>query len=79
MPAKTEKSKVLHSFKVCFNVLTTTKHEPVANILDNNAQIYVFFHIPDNFQGVTEVVFDRLPKSLRVDISQENSIKFYGR
>ena len=79
MPAKTEKSKVLHSFKVCFNVLTTTKYEQVANILDNNAKFYVLFHIPDNFQGVTEVVFDRLPNSSRVDISKENLIKFYGR
>ena len=28
----------------------------------------VFYHIPDNFQGVTEIVSDGLPKPSRVNI-----------
>ena len=69
MPAKTEKSKVLQSFKARFNVLTTTINEPEANIIDGNVQLYVLSHIPDNFQCVEETVFDRLPNSSRVDFS----------
>ena len=65
MPTKTEKSKVLHYF----NVLTTRK-QPVANIIDGNVQLYVrtYSNIPDNFQGVTEIVFDYLSKPPRVNI-----------
>ena len=51
VPTKTEKSKVLHSF----NVLTTKK-QPVANLIDGNVQLNFLSHIPDNFQGVTEIV-----------------------
>ena len=61
----------------------TTENEPVANIIDGNVQLDVLSHIPDNFQGVAEMVFDLLPKASRVDyvtdISRENSIKFFGR
>ena len=61
----------------------TTKNEPVANIIDGNVQLDVLSHIPDNFQGVAEMVFDLLPKASRVDfvtdISKENSVKFFGR
>ena len=49
MPAKTDKSKVYHSFKARLDVLTTT-NEPVANIIDGNVQLNVHSHIPDNFQ-----------------------------
>ena len=75
MPTKTEKSNVLPSF----NVLTT-KTQPVANILDGNVQLYVLSRIPDSFQGVTEIVFDYLPKPSRVNIvTKENLIKFLRR
>ena len=51
---------MLHSFKACFNVLTETKkYEPVACIVDGNVQLYVLYHMPDNFQGETKMVFDR--------------------
>ena len=67
MAAKTEKSKVLYYFKACFNVLTS------ANIIDGNAQLHVLSHIPDNLQGVTEIVSDALPKPTRVNIvTKEN-------
>ena len=56
MPTKTEKSKVLHSLSVL-----TLKHT-VANIIDDNVQLYVLSHIPDNFQGATQIVIDYLPK-----------------
>ena len=38
-------------------------NEPVANIIDGNVQLYVLSPSPDNFQGVAEMVLDRLPKS----------------
>ena len=73
MSAQTEKTKVLHYLEACCKVLTTT-NEPLANIID---------YIPDNFQGVAEMVLYRLPKLSRVnfvaDISKENSITFFGR
>ena len=72
MAAKTEKSKVLHYFKACFNVLTS-KTIKAANIIDGNIQLHVLSHISDNFQGVTEIVTDGLPKPSRVNIvTKEN-------
>ena len=72
MAAKTEKSKVLRYFKACFNVLTTKK-QPAANIIDGNVQLHVFSHIPDNFQGITEIVSNGLPKPSKVNIvTKEN-------
>ena len=38
------------------------KKQPAAKI-DGNVQLHVLSHIPDNFQGVTEIVSDGLPKS----------------
>ena len=43
MPAKTEISKVLHSFKAFFKVLTT-QNKPIANINDDNVQLYVLIN-----------------------------------
>ena len=77
MAAKTEKLNVLHYFKACFNVRTTQK-QPAANIIDGNVQLHVLSHIPDNFQGVTEIVSDGLPKPPRVNIVRK-LIKFFGR
>ena len=78
MAAKTEKSKVLQYFKACFNVLTTKK-TPAANIIDGNVQLHVLSHIPDNFQGVIEIVSDCLPKPSRVNIvTKENLLTFLG-
>ena len=54
MAAITEKSKVLHYFKIGFNVLTSKK-QPTANIIDGNVQLHILSVIPDNFQGVTEI------------------------
>ena len=67
MATKTEESKVLHYFKACFNVLTTKK-QLAANIIDGNVQRHVLSHIPDNFQGVTEIVSDGQPNPSRVNI-----------
>ena len=75
MPANTEKSKVLHSFKA------GNKNESVANIIDGSVQLYVLSYVPGKFHGKTEMVFDCLPKAARVDfvtdISKENSIQFF--
>ena len=72
MAAKTEKSEVSHYFKTCFNVLTSKK-QPTANIIDGNVQLQILSLKPDNFQGVTAIVSDCLPKPPGVNIvTKEN-------
>ena len=52
---------------------TDTKKQPTANIIDGNVQLDILSLIPDNFQGVTEIVSDGLPKPLRVNsVTKEN-------
>ena len=52
---------------------TDIKKQPTANIIDGNAQLPILSLIPDNFQGVTEIVLDGLPKPSRVNIvTKEN-------
>ena len=47
--------------------------QPTANINDGNVQLHILSLIPDNFQGVTEIVSDGLPKPSRVNIvTKEN-------
>ena len=58
---------------------TDNKQQPVANIIDSNVQLHCFSHIPDNFQGVTEIVSDCLPKPSRVNIvTKENLLSYLG-
>ena len=72
MPAKAEKTNVLHHLEVSFQPLTLT-NEPIANINNGNCQLYVLSPIPDNFQGVAKMVFIRLVKSSRVDFVTDTS------
>ena len=52
---------------------TDIKKQPTANINDGNVQLHVLSLIPDNFQDVTEIVSDGLPKPSRVNIvTKEN-------
>ena len=52
---------------------TDIKKQPTANIIDGNVQLNILSLIPDNFQGVTEIVSDGLPKLSRVNIvTKEN-------
>ena len=53
---------------------TDIKKQPTANIIDGNVQLHILsLMIPDNFQGVTEIVSDGLPKPSRVNIvTKEN-------
>ena len=52
---------------------TDIKKQPTANIIDGNFQLNFLSLIPDNFQGVTEIVSDGLPKPSRVNIvTKEN-------
>ena len=37
---------------------TDIKKQPTANIIDGNDQLHILSLIPDNFQGVTEIVSD---------------------
>ena len=47
---------------------TDIKKQPTANIIDGNVQLHILSLIPDNFQGVTKIVSDSLPKPSRVNI-----------
>ena len=52
---------------------TDIKKQPTANIIDGNVRLHILSHIPGNFQGVTEIVSDGLPKPSRVNIvTKEN-------
>ena len=47
---------------------TDIEKQQTANIIDGNVQLHILSLIPDNFQGVTEIVSDGLPKPSRVNI-----------
>ena len=52
---------------------TDIKKQPTANIIDGNVQLPILSLLPDNFQGVTEIVSDGLPKPSRFNIvTKEN-------
>ena len=52
---------------------TDIKKQPTANIVDGNVQLHILSLIPDNFQGVAEIVSNGLPKPSRVNIvTKEN-------
>ena len=53
---------------------TDIKKQPTANIIDGNVQLDLLSLIPDNFQGVTEIVSDGLPKPSRVNIVTKENI-----
>ena len=58
---------------------TDIKKQPTANIIDGNVQLHILSLIPDNFQGVTEIVSDCLPKpplrkTYKVLWAQQNTI-----
>ena len=44
------------------------KKKQIANIIDGNVQLHILSLIPGNFQGVTEIVSDGLPKPSIVNI-----------
>ena len=54
---------------------TDIKKQPTANIIDGNVQLHILSLISDNFQGVTEIVSDGLPKPSRVHIVTEENLK----
>ena len=51
---------------------TDIKKQPATNIIDGN--FHVLSHIPENLQGVTEIVSDSLPKPSRVNIVTKESL-----
>ena len=58
---------------------TDIKKQPTANIIDGNVQLHILSLIPDNFQGVTEIVSDGLPKPSGVNIvTKENLLSSLG-
>ena len=54
---------------------TDIKKQPTATIIDGNVQLHILSLIPDNFQGVTEIVSDGLPKPSRVNIVTKENYK----
>ena len=50
------------------------KKQLAASIINGNVQLHVLSHIPDNFEGVTEIVSDGLPKPSRVNIVTEENL-----
>ena len=58
---------------------TDNKQQPEAKVIDSNVQLHALSHISDNFQGVTEIVSDCLPKPSRVNIvTKENILSSLG-
>ena len=53
---------------------TDIKKQPTANIIDGNVQFHILSLIPDNFQGVTEIISDGLPKPSRVNIVTKQNL-----
>ena len=65
-----------HKFTLFLDMLLCTdiKKQPTANIIDGNVQLHILSLIPDNFQGVTEIVSDSLPKPSRANIVTEENL-----
>ena len=82
MPAKTDKSTLLHSLESGIEP-TLDRSSDAVHIIDGNAMLQRFKPIPDTFQELAEHVYDTLPKSHRVDIITDTykpkSIKSYER
>ena len=53
---------------------TDIKKQQTANIIDGNVRLHILSLIPDNFQGVTEIVSDGLPKPSRVNIKKSYKV-----
>ena len=53
---------------------TDIKKQPTANIIDGNVHLHILSLIPDNFQGVTEIVSDGLLKPSRVNIVTKENV-----
>ena len=58
---------------------TDIKKQPTANIIDGNVQLHILSLIPDNFQGVTEIVSDGLPKPSRVNIVTKENLVLWAQ
>ena len=53
---------------------TDIKKQSTANIIDDNVQLHILSLIPDNFQVVTEIISNGLPKPSRVNIVTEENL-----
>ena len=82
MPAKTDKSTLLHNLESGIEP-TLDRSSDAVHIIDGNAMLQSFKPIPDTFQELAEHVYDKLPKSHRVDFITDTykpkSIKSYER
>ena len=82
MPVKTDKSRLLHNLESSIEP-TTDRPSDAVHIIDGNAMLQSLKPIPDTFEELAEHVFNRLPKSKRVDFTTDTykpqSIKSYER
>ena len=82
MPTTTDKSKLLHNLESGIKPVTDRPSDAV-HIIDGNAMLQSFKPIPDTFDELAEHVFNRLPKTKRVDFVTDTykscSIKSYER
>ena len=54
---------------------TDIEKQQTVNIIDGNVQLHILSLIPDNFQGVTEIVSEGLPKPSRVNIVTKEKLQ----
>ena len=82
MPTKTDKSILLHNLESGIELVTDRPSDAV-HVVDGNAMLQSLKSIPDTFEELAEHVFNKLPKSKRVDFItdtyQQHSIRSYER
>ena len=82
MPTKTDKSTLLHNLE---SGIEQVKYRPSdsVHVVDGNAMLQSLKPIPDSFEELAEHIFNKLPKSKRVDFItdtyRQQSIKSYER
>ena len=70
IPTKTDKPKLLHNLESGIKLVTDRPSDDV-HIIDGNSMLQSFKPIPDTFYYLAEHVFNKLPKSKRVDFVTE--------
>ena len=82
MPTKTDKSTLLHNLESGIEQVTDRPSDAV-HVVDGNAMLQSLKPIPDSFEELAEHVFNKLPKSKRMDFItdtyRQQSIKSYER
>ena len=82
MPTKTDKSTLLQNLESGIELVTDRPSDAV-HVVDGNSMLQSLKPIPDSFEELAEHIFNKLPKSKRVDFVtdtyRKQSIKSYER